>query len=90
MNINQIKIFGVFIIALAAAACGGPTVLLEPPELLDEIPNVTTGFYTVHNMESGVPSDNPGNEFIGNLAYIYNYIQAINRFWVHQMCVVYI
>jgi glycerophosphoryl diester phosphodiesterase len=51
--------------------CGGPSVLLEAPELVNEIPEITTGFYTVHNRIDGQADTKPGSEFMGNMAYIY-------------------
>ena len=56
---------------IIAVGYGGPNVLLEAPQLKDDIPEIITGFYTVHNIVDGVPVDNPGNDFIGNIAYIY-------------------
>jgi len=58
-------------IMLMGIGCGGHHVLLNPPELYDEVPVINTGFYTVHNVSDGIVSDTIGNEFLGKMVYLY-------------------
>jgi len=66
------------IILIFIVSCGGPTVLLEAPNLSDNIAEVTTGFYTVHNIVDGQVESKLGNDFIGDMAYIYKDEYFIN------------
>jgi glycerophosphoryl diester phosphodiesterase len=56
---------------LLFTACTGHHVLLEYPAYTDNLPQITTGFYSVHTIINGVPSDKIGSEFLGKLVYLY-------------------
>ena len=51
--------------------CAGHKVLLDFPPHTDNLPQITTGFYSVHPIVNGVPSDKTGKEFLGPLVYLY-------------------
>jgi hypothetical protein len=42
------------------SGCGSHNVRLTAPELIDEIPPIRTGFYTVHEIVDGQENDDPG------------------------------
>ena len=52
-------------------ACSGHHVLLESPAYTDNLPQITTGFYSVHTIMNGVASNEIGSEFLGKLVYLY-------------------
>ncbi|MCK5700196.1 MAG: hypothetical protein KAI29_03560, partial [Cyclobacteriaceae bacterium] len=70
----MIKVFVILLgISLAAllAACTGHKVLLEVPPFDDKLPEITTGFYTVHNINNGNVSEETSTDFLGELVYLY-------------------
>ena len=52
-------------------ACSGHHVLLNFPDYTDNLPQITTGYYSVHSIINNIPSEKMGNEFLGELVYLY-------------------
>jgi len=52
-------------------ACSGHHVLLNFPDYTDELPQIATGYYSVHPIINSIPSEKMGNEFLGELVYLY-------------------
>lgn len=58
-------------INLIITGCGAPHVLMKPPELLDKIAPIKTGYYTVHKIDNGEVAVESGNSFLGQIIYLY-------------------
>jgi len=56
---------------LVFTGCAGHNVLLDFPPYTDNLPPITTGFYSVHTIVNGVSSEKIGSEFLGELVYLY-------------------
>ena len=52
-------------------SCAGHRVLQEPPAFTDNTPPMSAGFYTVHSVIDGLPSETIGSPFLGNVVYLY-------------------
>jgi len=52
-------------------ACSGHHVLLNFPDYTDNVPEIETGYYSVHKIIDGVASTDMGTEFLGELIYLY-------------------
>jgi glycerophosphoryl diester phosphodiesterase len=52
-------------------ACSGHHVLLDFPDYTDNVPEITTGYYSVHKIVNGIASTEMGTEFFGELVYLY-------------------
>ena len=44
---------------------------MNPPSVADNAPLITTGFYTVHPIINGTPSEKTGSQFFGDVVYLY-------------------
>jgi hypothetical protein len=70
-----ISIIVLSIVVFIISGCGRHNVRhnvqLTPPEFIDQIPSIRTGFYTVHEKVDGQELDNPGSTFTGNMLYLY-------------------
>jgi glycerophosphoryl diester phosphodiesterase len=58
-------------IIIILASCGVHKTHLTPPDLVDKIPPIKTGFYNVYTVVDGSISNQPGSEFLGNMVYLY-------------------
>jgi glycerophosphoryl diester phosphodiesterase len=47
------------------------TTLLQPPLLIDNLPQIETGFYTAHRIIDGKVNEERGNNFLGEGIYLY-------------------
>lgn len=65
------KNYKLLIVLLLFTGCAGHHVLLDFPPYTDKLPQIATGFYTVHQIVNGSPSDEIGSEFLGELVYLY-------------------
>jgi glycerophosphoryl diester phosphodiesterase len=65
------KNYVLILIALLFTGCAGHKVLLDFPPYTDNLPQIATGFYTVHQIVNGSPSEEMGSEFLGKLVYLY-------------------
>ena len=72
-SIHQLHISALImgIIIFIMSGCGAHNVRLTAPELIDEIPPIRTGFYTVHKIVDGQVSDTPGSTLTGEMIYLY-------------------
>lgn len=75
---KHIKYF-LIVSVLLFTACSSRHVLLEYPTYTDNLEPITTGFYTVHKIINGVPSEKIGSEFLGKLAYLYKDDFFVNK-----------
>jgi len=64
-------IFSILCFILFLSACVTHNVILQPPELKDNLPEVKTGFYLVFSEKDGQTQTQPGNPFLGSLIYLY-------------------
>jgi glycerophosphoryl diester phosphodiesterase len=69
--IKNNKKYFLTIALLFFTACAGHNVLLEYPPYSDNLPQVTTGFYSVYPIINDIPSEEIGSEFLGQLVYLY-------------------
>jgi glycerophosphoryl diester phosphodiesterase len=65
-----VKLLGI-VLAVLLTACTGHKVLLEIPPFDDKLPEIATGFYTVHKITDGNVSEETGTDFLGELVYLY-------------------
>ncbi len=56
---------------ILSTGCSSHKVLLEIPPFEDNLPEINTGFYTVHEIINETPSGEIGSEFLGELLYLY-------------------
>jgi len=73
---NSIPILYVILIILCISifvisGCGTHNVLLSPPDLIDKIPPIKTGFYTVHKINDEQISEEAGSTLLGEMIYLY-------------------
>jgi hypothetical protein len=73
---NSIPILYLILILLGISifiisGCGAHNVHLTPPEIIDEIPPIKTGFYTVYKIVDEQVSEKPGSTLIGKMIYLY-------------------
>jgi hypothetical protein len=57
--------------ALLIFQCSGPKTFIEPPPLIDKLPEFEAGFYTAHRIIDGNIDVERGNTFFGNGVYLY-------------------
>lgn len=55
---------------------GCTTPLREAPPLIDEVPSITAGFYTVHKINNGEIQEQPGAYPFGKVLYLYKQEQV--------------
>ncbi len=60
-----------FLVAIVFTGCAGTGVLLKVPSFNDKIPEISTGFYSVHKLVNGKVSKERGSELIGEFVYLY-------------------
>lgn len=65
------KSFPVLLIFVFFTACSGHKVLLDIPPFNDSFPEISTGFYSVHQIVNNNISEEIGTEFLGELVYLY-------------------
>ena len=58
------------LLLLIIVGCSGHRVMMKPPELINDIPDFKTGFYTVSDMVDGKKSVEPGNSFLGRMVFL--------------------
>ena len=63
--------FYIICVASVISSCGFHKTHLTPPELIDQIPPIKTGFYTVHKNVDGVINEEAGSSLLGRMIYIY-------------------
>jgi glycerophosphoryl diester phosphodiesterase len=69
---GNILIFFTFVaVVLLITSCAHNRVLQEVPPFHDEIPDIATGFYTVHQIENGAVKTEKGSDILGGLVYLY-------------------
>ena len=72
MSSRVAKLFFFFLLALLMFHCrGAKTTLLQPPPLIDNLPQIETGFYTAHRIVDGKVNEERGNNFLGEGIYLY-------------------
>ncbi len=65
------KSFPVLLIFVLFTACSTHKVLLDIPPFNDSFPEISTGFYSVHQIVNNNVSEEIGTEFLGELVYLY-------------------
>jgi len=50
---------------------GAKTTLLQPPPLIENLPQIETGYYTAHRIVDGIVDEQRGNNFLGTGIYFY-------------------
>ena len=65
------KTFFLLIAFILFFGCGRNRVLLKVPSFKDNTPEILTGFYSVHQVVNGVPSEKRGSKFLGDFVYLY-------------------
>jgi hypothetical protein len=58
-------------IIFVLSSCAHNRVLQKIPEFHDLIPEISTGFYTVHQIENGATKRERGSELLGEIVYLY-------------------
>ena len=71
MTSRVTKLLITFLFALLILQCSGPKTFLKPPPLIDNLPQLETGFYTAHRIVDGIVEEKRGNNFLGNGIYLY-------------------
>lgn len=71
MKKQTLQLFLFLIIINIFNGCAGTGVLLKVPPFTDKVPEILTGFYSVHAIKNGKVSKKRGSEFIGEFVYLY-------------------
>jgi glycerophosphoryl diester phosphodiesterase len=67
------------IIVIISGCAAGHNVLLQQPELIDNVPPIRAGFYTVYKIKNGQISDEAGSDLFGQMIYLYKDHYFINE-----------
>ena len=59
-----------FLFTFLFYACSSNHVLLNFPPYSDNLPQILTGFYSVHKVDNGIVSEEMGTEFLGELLFL--------------------
>ncbi len=59
------------ILVIILSGCSHNRVLLEVPQFRDQIPEISTGFYSVHKIKNGTIGKEQGSELLGEIIYLY-------------------
>jgi glycerophosphoryl diester phosphodiesterase len=61
----------IVVVMAALTGCSKHNILLQAPELRDEVIAFNAGFYTVHSVDDGQELDDLAKTFVGKLVYLY-------------------
>lgn len=65
-----VKYLSIFVLLLIIG-CSTHHVLMNFPAHTDNLPEISTGYYSVHSINNGLISNKKGTEFLGELVYLY-------------------
>jgi glycerophosphoryl diester phosphodiesterase len=63
--------FALIIAVAIISGCSHNRVLMEIPPFHNEIPEIATGFYTVHKINNGKAAKERGSDLLGEIVYLY-------------------
>ncbi len=66
-----IKLVVLIISVLIFHGCAGTGVLLKVPPIIDNLPEIIPGFYSVYKITNGKVAEKRGSDFLGEFVYLY-------------------